>query len=72
MNMERQQQYQQQAPQQQQQQHGSDRGSEQSLDEARRMAREVLKSPFSNHSLEVPAFIRRKQNSDIDDGQRQD
>ncbi len=31
---------------------------QQSLEEARRMAREVLSSPFSNQNLEVPAFIR--------------
>lgn len=34
---------------------------QQSLEEARRMAREVLSSPFANQSLEVPAFIRKKQ-----------
>jgi len=32
-----------------------------SLEEARRMAREVLSAPFSNQNLEVPAFIRKKQ-----------
>lgn len=35
--------------------------NEQSLEEARRMAREVLSSPFSNQNLEVPAFIRKRQ-----------
>lgn len=35
--------------------------TEQSLEEARRMAREVLSSPFSNQNLEVPAFIRKRQ-----------
>jgi cell division protein FtsZ len=40
--------------------------AETSLEEARRMAREVLKSPFSNQSLEIPAFIRRKQNVDLE------
>jgi cell division protein FtsZ len=34
---------------------------EQSLEEARRMAREVLSSPFSSQNLEVPAFIRKRQ-----------
>jgi cell division protein FtsZ len=38
---------------------------QQSLDEARRMAREVLSSPFSSQNLEVPAFIRKKQGFDI-------
>lgn len=38
---------------------------QQGLEEARRMAREVLSSPFSNQNLEVPAFIRKKQNFDI-------
>lgn len=36
-----------------------------SLEEARRMAREVLSSPFSGQNLEVPAFIRKKQNFDL-------
>lgn len=31
------------------------------LEEARRMAREVLSSPFSSQNLEVPAFIRKRQ-----------
>lgn len=35
--------------------------TEQSLEDARRMAREVLSSPFSNQNLEVPAFIRKRQ-----------
>lgn len=35
--------------------------TEQSLEEARRMAREVLSSPFSSQNLEVPAFIRKRQ-----------
>ncbi|MFN7455446.1 MAG: cell division protein FtsZ [Pseudobdellovibrionaceae bacterium] len=34
---------------------------QQSLEEARRMAREVLSSPFTNQNLEVPAFIRKRQ-----------
>lgn len=38
---------------------------QQSLDEARRMAREVLSSPFSNQNLEVPSFIRKKQGFDL-------
>lgn len=37
----------------------------QSLEEARRMAREVLSSPFSSQNLEVPAFIRKKQGFDL-------
>lgn len=32
-----------------------------SLEEARRMAREVLTSPFAQQNLEVPAFIRKRQ-----------
>lgn len=36
-----------------------------SLEEARRMAREVLSSPFSSQNLEVPAFIRKKQGFEI-------
>lgn len=39
-----------------------------SLEEARRMAREVLSSPFSGQNLEVPAFIRKKQNFELDKG----
>jgi cell division protein FtsZ len=38
-----------------------------SLEEARRMAREVLSSPFSNQNFEVPAFIRKRQNFDLQD-----
>jgi cell division protein FtsZ len=38
-----------------------------SLEEARRMAREVLSSPFSSQNLEVPAFIRKKQGFDLND-----
>ncbi|MEK2690014.1 cell division protein FtsZ [Bdellovibrio sp. GT3] len=38
---------------------------QQSLEEARRMAREVLSSPFSSQNLEVPAFIRKKQGFDL-------
>ncbi|MFP5519126.1 MAG: cell division protein FtsZ [Bdellovibrionia bacterium] len=38
---------------------------QQSLEEARKMAREVLSSPFSNQNLEVPAFIRKKQGFDL-------
>lgn len=37
-----------------------------SLDEARRMAREVLTSPFAQQNLEVPAFIRKRQSVDKD------
>ncbi|HEY8270084.1 MAG TPA: cell division protein FtsZ [Pseudobdellovibrionaceae bacterium] len=37
----------------------------QSLEEARKMAREVLSSPFSGQNLEVPAFIRKKQGFDL-------
>ncbi len=35
------------------------------LEEARRMAREILTSPFQQQNLEVPAFIRKKQNLDF-------
>ncbi len=38
---------------------------QQSLEDARRMAREVLSSPFSGQNLEVPAFIRKRQGPDI-------
>lgn len=38
---------------------------QQSLEEARRMAREVLSSPFSSQNLEVPAFIRKKQGFEL-------
>jgi cell division protein FtsZ len=34
---------------------------QQSLEEARKMAREVLSSPFTSQNLEVPAFIRKRQ-----------
>ncbi len=37
---------------------------QQSLEEARRMAREVLSSPFASQNLEVPAFIRKRQGLD--------
>lgn len=37
----------------------------QGLEEARRMAREVLSSPFTSQNFEVPAFIRKKQNFDL-------
>ncbi len=41
--------------------------AEQQLEEARRMAREVLSSPFANQgqNLEVPAFIRKRQGLDF-------
>ena len=38
---------------------------QQSLEDARKMAREVLKSPFSGQNLEVPAFIRKKHGLDM-------
>lgn len=38
-----------------------DPNEQQSLEDARRMAREVLSSPFANQNLEVPAFIRKRQ-----------
>jgi cell division protein FtsZ len=41
-----------------------DPNEQQSLEEARRIAREVLSSPFANQNLEVPAFIRRRQNAE--------
>jgi cell division protein FtsZ len=41
---------------------------EQQLEEARKMAREVLSSPFSSQNLEVPAFIRKKQGFDLNNG----
>lgn len=34
---------------------------QQSLEDARKMAREILSSPFTNQNLEVPAFIRKRQ-----------
>lgn len=37
---------------------------EKQLEEARRLAREVL-SPFSNQNLEVPSFIRKRQGFDL-------
>ena len=40
---------------------------QQSLEAARRMAREVLSSPFSSQNLEVPDFIRKKQGFDLND-----
>jgi len=40
---------------------------QQSLEEARRIAREVLSSPFANQNLEVPAFIRKKQSLEPQD-----
>jgi cell division protein FtsZ len=41
-----------------------DPSEQQSLEEARRIAREVLSSPFANQNLEVPAFIRRRQSTE--------
>jgi cell division protein FtsZ len=38
---------------------------QQSLEEARRLAREILSSPFTSQNLEVPAFIRKKQGLDL-------
>jgi cell division protein FtsZ len=43
-----------------------DKSEEQSLEDARRMAREVLSSPFANQNLEVPSFIRKRQGLDLD------
>jgi cell division protein FtsZ len=40
---------------------GSESVDQPSLEEARRMAREVLSSPFAGQNLEVPAFIRKRQ-----------
>lgn len=41
--------------------------AEQSLEEARRVAREVLSSPFaSSQNLEVPAFIRKRQGFELE------
>lgn len=37
---------------------------QQALEDARKMAREVLNTPFTNQNLEVPAFIRKRQNQD--------
>jgi cell division protein FtsZ len=39
---------------------------EHALDEARRLARESLRTPFQNQNLDVPAFIRRKQAFEAD------
>ena len=39
---------------------------ENSLEAARRMASEVAKSPFDVRNLEVPTYLRRKQNGDAD------
>ncbi len=38
--------------------------SESALEAARRMASEVAKSPFDARNLEIPAYLRRKQNND--------
>ncbi len=38
---------------------------EQTVEEARRLAREVLKSPFSSQTLEIPTFIRKRQNFEM-------
>jgi cell division protein FtsZ len=38
---------------------------QQSLEDARKMAREVLSSPFASQNLEVPAFIRKKQGFEL-------
>lgn len=38
-----------------------------SLEEARRMAREVLNSPFATQNLDVPAFIRKRQGLEVQD-----
>ena len=35
--------------------------SQGSLDMARRLANEIVKSPFDAKNLDVPAFLRRKQ-----------
>lgn len=40
---------------------------QEALDKARQMAREVLSSPFANQNLEVPAFIRKRQNLENQD-----
>jgi cell division protein FtsZ len=40
--------------------------SEANLEEARKMARDVLSSSFAHQNLEVPAFIRKRQNLDLD------
>lgn len=36
-------------------------GGQNSLEMARRLANEIVKSPFDTKNLEVPAFLRRKQ-----------
>lgn len=38
-----------------------DVGSDDQLETARRLAKEIIKSPFDNANLDVPAYIRRKQ-----------
>jgi hypothetical protein len=37
--------------------------SENPLDAARRLANEIVKSPFDAKNLDIPAFLRRKSNS---------
>lgn len=39
---------------------------ESTLEEARKMARDVLSSSFTGQNLEVPAFIRKRQNLELD------
>lgn len=39
------------------------------LEVARKMAKEAVKSPFDNQSLEVPAYLRRRQNQMDSDSQ---
>lgn len=41
--------------------------SESSLEMARRLANEIVKSPFDTKNLDVPAFMRRKQQQRLDD-----
>jgi cell division protein FtsZ len=41
--------------------------SESSLEMARRLANEIVKSPFDTKNLDVPAFMRRKQQQHLDD-----
>jgi cell division protein FtsZ len=38
-----------------------DMGSESLVDRARKLSKEIVKSPFDNQNLDVPAYIRRKQ-----------
>jgi cell division protein FtsZ len=38
-----------------------DVGGEGMLDRARKLSKEIIKSPFDNQNLDVPAYIRRKQ-----------